>query len=141
MDPLFTTQYHYQLYQVMESLQYPDIVNLCRTNKSIGNLCRTDSEVQRILLNKEIDQYLLKSKNDLNIALIDAIQDDNLPVVDELLKRGADLPLEVMITQLDERLLEIMLKYWIDCYKMNVLTRVLMRIKRCKWQVKMVILK
>ena len=87
MDP-FT---HDVLYEVMSFLDYPNILNLCRTNKVIGQFCRTNRLVQDLLnIKKDTHEYIQCNENDLSQAFSNATGNDEIDVIDDMIRMGFD---------------------------------------------------
>ena len=93
VDLLFTPCYYRQLYEVMKSLQFDDLLNLSLTDKKIRTFCKYDKLTQDLFIEKEVEKYLqtrfVKYGFD-ELPFMIAIQDGNHRVVSELIKRGFD---------------------------------------------------
>ena len=89
------THPHYFI-NLIYQMEYPDIYNLCSTNKEISNLCLNNSVIRKHIIEKR-KQYARKYANDFlkrlfnsRDAFIKAIRTGNLMLINELYKMGYD---------------------------------------------------
>ena len=98
-----------QLYLILASSDYLDIVELCKSNRQINQVCRTDPQIRTLILKKkkdydhEVEQYNIKWDTDRFLAELGGWYDKyNLletairkyasnKVIDELIRRGYKL--------------------------------------------------
>ena len=98
------------IYEIIKTLDYPDIINLCASHTNIQYQCNNNLLISNLILQKEfeyeqfleeqrinniLNKYLGKgligsSELAINVGLIEAIIDGNVEAVKILLNKGAN---------------------------------------------------
>ncbi|MEM3858771.1 MAG: ankyrin repeat domain-containing protein [Candidatus Micrarchaeaceae archaeon] len=73
------------LYEIFSTLDYPSIMNHCRTNKQIRHLCQTNPNIINLKIRKFIEYELSLNGNDINKLFFKCIENNYIVILKYLI--------------------------------------------------------